>query len=107
MGDLKNRTRRNITLTKEHNNWLNDYSSKTGIPTTKILERFINDGINNINDIHIIAGRMTGSERKGTEFLWEHWLWLENYYSRTGLKPSKVLNAFIKYGIEKINNGEV
>lgn len=103
MGDLKNRTRKNITMTAEHIQWLADYSEKTGIPITKLLERFINAGISDIRNINITPGRMTGSKRKGTEFLYEHWMWFETYQSQTGINPSKVLNAFIQYGIEYIN----
>lgn len=107
MGDLKNKTRKNVTMSVEHIQWLANYSEKTGIPITKILERFINAGIAAIDNIKIIPGRMPGSKRKGTEFLFEHWMWFETYQSQTGINPSKVLNAFIQYGIENMDDERV
>lgn len=107
MNKLVNREIHDITMIGKHIDWIETYSKQTDIPQTRIFDRIISLGIDNINDIEIEPGKMANTIRKGTDFRPEHWRWLRNYRNSTGIPSSKVICAFINFYINRLEKGAI
>lgn len=101
--DLRNKTPRTTTITKNNNKWISDYHKQTGIPETLIIEKLINIGIENLQDIIIPKGNIKNTVKKNTYFSWEHWLFIENFINKNqGVKKSGLINSLLTYAIQKV-----
>lgn len=107
--DLKNKVAKTMTFTRDNDNWIKDYSLRTGVPRTTVIERLLKVGIDNIKNIGIPQGNLKDTVRHNTYFLWEHWLFLESYvmeHREEGIKKAGLFNSLLAYAIQRVEGKE-